>query len=42
MHAHQAEGNFSKDRRNALELHVVQDYDRHMGYVNESGKLLLQ
>jgi len=41
MHAHPAEGNFSKERRNALELPIVQNYDRHMGYVNESGKLSL-
>jgi len=41
MHAHPAEGNFCKEHRNALELPIVQDYNRHSGYVNESDKLLL-
>jgi hypothetical protein len=36
-----AEGNLCEEHINALELPIVHDYYRHMGYVNEYDRLLL-
>ena len=36
-----AERNFFEEHRNALELPIVQDCNRHVGYANESDGLLL-
>jgi hypothetical protein len=36
MHHPTADGNFCDKHRNALKPTIVQDYNRHMGYVNNS------
>jgi hypothetical protein len=35
MHHSPAEGNFCDEYGNALKLGTVQDYNRHMGYVDK-------
>jgi hypothetical protein len=39
MHHHPAEGNFCDEYGNALKPAIVQDYNRHMGYVDKSDRM---
>jgi hypothetical protein len=39
IHDTPAEGNFCDESGNALKPAIVDDYNRHMGYVNESDRM---
>jgi hypothetical protein len=39
LHCPPAEGNFCDEYGNTMKSTIVQDYDRHMGYVNKSGRM---
>jgi hypothetical protein len=39
MHRSKAEGNFCDEHGNALKPAIVQNYNRHMGYVDKSDRM---
>jgi hypothetical protein len=40
MHRPLAEGNFCDEHGNAMKLAIVQDYNRHMGYIDKSDRMM--
>jgi hypothetical protein len=40
MHSLPLEGNFCDDHGKAMKLAIIQDCDRHMGYVDESDLMM--
>jgi hypothetical protein len=39
MHNPSAEGNFSDEHGNAIKPAIVEDYNKHMGYVDKLNKM---